>query len=93
MPAAHFRKVVRGVAVACGFDPAEFGEHSPRIGGATDVSDRLPLLLQAKGRWAGDIGQINARPKKRSLVAASRAMQRYGARDMEELHQAFAQPA
>ena len=93
MSMRHFRKVVRGVAAACGFDPSEFGGHSPRIGGATDVSDKSPLLLQAKGRWAGDIGRIYARLTKRGLVAASRAMQRRGARDMEELHQSFAQPA
>ena len=31
-----------------------------RIGGATDLADQgaSPLLLQAKGRWASDIGRI-----------------------------------
>ena len=93
MRLSHFRKVVRGVAAACGFDPKEFGTHSPRVGGGTDVGDESPLLLQAKGRWGGDLGKIYARLTQRGLVRASRAMQRRGAKDMEEIHAAFAQPA
>ena len=88
-----FKALVKRVAAGLGFDPAEFGAHSPRIGGATDISDKSPLLLQAKGRWAGDLGAIYSRLTRRGLVRASKAMQRRGGRDMEELHAAFAQPA
>lgn len=89
----QFAKFVKRVARTLRFDPKHFGAHSPRIGGATDVSDQSPLMLQAKGRWAGDIGKIYARLTRRGLVRQSRAMQRRGAKDMEEIYEAFAQPA
>jgi hypothetical protein len=88
-----FRKLVKDIAASLGFRRSEFGAHSPRIGGATDLGDESPLLLQAKGRWAGDIGKIYARLTRRGLVRASRAMQKRGAKDMEEIYDAFAQPA
>ena len=75
------------------FAKAEFGSHSPRIGGASDLGDESPLLLQAKGRWAGDLGAIYCRLTRRGLVRASRKMQKSSAVDMEELYEAFAQPA
>lgn len=93
MALAHYRKVVRRIAAALGFDPKHFGTHSPRIGGATDIGDESPLMLQAKGRWAGDLGKIYSRLTRRGLVRASRAMQHRGSRDMEEIHAAFSQPA
>lgn len=93
MTTGAFSRLVKKIAAALGFKPREFGAHSPRIGGATDIGDESPLLLQAKGRWAGDIGQIYARLTRRGLVRASRAMQRSNAKDMEEIYDAFAQPA
>jgi len=93
MAMPHFRKVVRRIAASLGFDPRDFGAHSPRIGGATDLGEKSPLMLQAKGRWAGDLGKIYARLTRRGLVRASRAMQHRGSRDMEEIHAAFSQPA
>ena len=51
------------------------------------------MLLQAKGRWAGDLGAIYCRLTRRGLVRASRKMQKSSAVDMEELYEAFAQPA
>jgi len=62
-------------------------------GGATDIGDSSPLMLKAKGRWAGDLGRLYARLTRRGLVAASRAMQKKSSRDMEELHADFVQPA
>ena len=88
-----FRGLVRSVAGALGFAKAEFGGHSPRIGGASDLGDESPLLLQAKGRWAGDLGAIYCRLTRRGLVRASHKMQKSSAVDMEELYEAFAQPA
>ena len=71
------------------------GAHSFRIGGASDLAEQgaSQLLLQAKGRWAGDLGKIYARLTRRGLVRASRAMQKRGSRDLEEIYEAFAQPA
>ena len=40
---------------------AEWGAHSARIGGATELASSgrcSPALLAAKGRWASDIGNI-----------------------------------
>ena len=90
---SFFRSLVKRVAQALGFAAADFGGHSPRIGGATDIGDRNPLMLQAKGRWAGDIARIYNRLTRRGLVKASRAMHTRGATDMEELYAGFAQPA
>ena len=88
-----FRKLVKRVAAALGYKEKHFGAQSPRIGGATDIGEGSPLLLQAKGRWAGDLGKIYARLTRRGLVRASRAMQKRGSRDLEEIYEAFAQPA
>ncbi|KAL1503442.1 hypothetical protein AB1Y20_011930 [Prymnesium parvum] len=58
-------------------DPHEWGAHSCRIGGATDLTSTgrvSPLLLQAKGRWASDIGQIYSRMTRRAQLAASELM-------------------
>ena len=62
------------------------GAHAYRIGGATDLADEgaCMSLLQAKGRWASDIGRIYAQMTRRAQLATSRAMQRRGdgSRDM-----------
>ena len=90
---SFFRNLVKRVAKALGFDPKLFGGHSPRIGGATDIGDINPLMLQAKGRWGSDIASIYNRLTRRGLVKASRAMHRHAAKDMEELYKSFAQLA
>ena len=89
------RQMARKIMRAAGQPRARVGAHSFRIGGATDLADQgaSPLLLQAKGRWASDIGRICARMTRRTQLAASRLMQERGGRDMEELLPAFAQPA
>ena len=78
---------------AAGQKSAKVGAHSFRIGGATELADQgaSQLLLQAKGRWASDIGRIYARMTRRAQLAASRLMQRRGGRDLEELFPSFAQ--
>ena len=75
---------------------AQWGAHSPRIGGATDLAatDKCsPALLAAKGRWASDIGNIYARMTRKSQLAASRLMQTARGRDLEELLPQFTQGA
>ena len=93
MNQSTFRNLVKRIASVLGFDPKHFGGHSPRIGGATDIGDRNPLMLQAKGRWGSDIAKIYNRLTRRGLVKASKTMQGSGARDMEELYSEFSQPA
>ena len=54
----------------------EWGAHSLRIGGATDLAaaGASPLLLQAKGRWSSDIGRIYSRMTRKCQLAASKLM-------------------
>ena len=96
LPPETLRKHVKKIARSLGFPKREFGLHSLRIGGATDLADKgaSPLLLQAKGRWSSDIGKIYARMTRRSQIAVSLLMQEgKGGRDLEELFPSFAQPA
>ena len=58
---AQLRKHVRDCAAAIGYPKRnQWGAHSGRIGGATDLASTgkaSELLLKAKGRWASDIGE------------------------------------
>jgi hypothetical protein len=84
-------KVVPAPVVA-----SQWGAHSCRVGGATDLASTgqaSALVLQARGRWASDIGKIYARLTRRASLAASRLMQQGSGRDLEELFPAFTQPA
>jgi hypothetical protein len=92
MKVGYFRALVRRLAEILGLPPLEFGAHSPRIGGATDIGDTNPLMLQAKGRWGSDIARIYARMTRRGLVKAGWAMHGKSSRDMEELHPSYVQP-
>ena len=96
MSGAQFRECVRDIA--CGIlrmgKRRQWGGHSPRIGGATDLASTgecSQLLLQAKGRWGSDIGRIYARMTRRSQLAASKLMQSAKGRDLEELMPDFVQ--
>ena len=92
----EFVKAIQAIAAALGLDPSLFNGHSCRIGGATDLIDAKgsPLLLQAKGRWAGDIGRIYARMTRRAQLSASKLIQRgKGGRDLEDIFPDFTQPA
>ena len=92
----EFSRMVKKIAAILGLDPELFGGHSCRIGGATDCADGggSPLLLQAKGRWASDIGKIYARMTLRAQLSASKLMQKgKGSRDLEDIFPDFTQPA
>jgi len=97
MQVRHLRAAIHRHVRALGYErPEEFGAHSARIGGATDLAatgKASELLLKAKGRWASDIGKIYSRLTRRALLAASRLMQRARGRDLEELFPTFTQPA
>lgn len=92
---AQLRKYVRDCAGVLGHTlRRQWGAHSARIGGATDLASTgkaSQLLLQAKGRWASDIGRIYARMTRRSQLAASRLMHDARGRDLEEIHPDFTQ--
>ena len=63
-----------------------------RIGGAIDVQPGGELLLQAKGRWASDIGKIYTRMTRRAQIAASDCMFGQNSPDLEEIFPGFAEP-
>ena len=97
MSVAQLRAFTRNCAARLGYPVrSQWGAHSGRIGGATDLASTgraSQLLLQAKGRWASDIGRIYARMTRRSQLAASSLMQKARGRDLEELFPRFAQGA
>lgn len=97
MTVSEMRKLVKERMKLLGYEQqAHWGAHSCRIGGATDLAaagNTSPLLLQAKGRWAGDIGRIYARMTRRGQIAASKLMQKAKGRDLEEIMGEFSQPA
>ena len=98
MTTARVRGIFRHIAQLLGFNPKHFGAHSGRIGGATDLAatgdPSVPILLQAKGRWASDIGKIYARMTRRTHLAASDLMFTGSTgRDLEEIMPTFVQPA
>jgi hypothetical protein len=98
MSTARVRAIYRHIAKLLGFDVKQFGAHSGRIGGATDLvatgNPSVPILLQAKGRWASDIGKIYARQTRRAHLAASDLMfTRSTGKDLEEIMPNFVQPA
>ena len=96
MSCSQFRQLVREIAhrvLRLGKEK-EWGAHSPRIGGATDLvatGRASVLLLQAKGRWGSDIGRIYARMTRRAQLASSRLMQTARGRDLEEILPGFVQ--
>jgi len=98
MTVGMVRALVRSRMRALGeTEMKHWGAHSCRIGGATDLSTApgtSALLLQARGRWASDIGKIYSRLTRQALLETSGMM--YGAkkgRDLEELLPSFVQPA
>jgi hypothetical protein len=97
MTVAHLREFTRECAAQLGYtERKQWGAHSARIGGATDLASTgkaSQLLLQAKGRWASDIGKIYARMTRRNQLAASRLMQRAKGRDLEDLIPGYVQAA
>ena len=93
---AQLRKHVRDCAAAIGYPMRkQWGAHSGRIGGATDLAatgKASELLLKAKGIGRRRIfGRIYARMTRRCQLAASRRMHQARGRDLEEIHSGFTQ--
>jgi hypothetical protein len=97
MSVEDVRNTIRSYAAAIGYtNPLEWGAHSARIGGATDLCSQgscSEVLLAAKGRWGSDIGKIYARMTRRAQLRASRLMQAARGRCVEELIPGFTQAA
>lgn len=60
---SQVRDVVRSVMAAAGRDPALFGAHSLRIGGASAAlaAGVPPALIRLMGRWSSDVYEIYTR--------------------------------
>jgi hypothetical protein len=95
MTTARFRAQNKRFATLLGWSPKEAGAHTPRIGGAIDYAGTghaSQLMLEAKGRWSGDIARIYARMTRRAHMAASDLMFEGAGRDLEELMPEFVEP-
>ena len=70
---ADVRMVVKVLMKSLGRDPARFGAHSLRIGGATAAlaAGMSPATIRAAGRWASDIYQLYTRLTRESVASVS----------------------
>ena len=57
-------QIIKRIMLAIGEDPAQFGTHSLRIGGATALfaaGAKYETAIRTMGRWASDIHRIYVR--------------------------------
>ena len=66
----HVRAVVKTLMASVGEDPALFGAHSLRIGGATAALAKgvPPVVIRAMGRWSSDIYEVYCRATEESVL-------------------------
>ena len=69
----RLRDEVRAVMAAAGRDPALYGAHSLRIGGATAAlaAGLSPASIRAAGRWSSEIYQIYCRLSRQSAAGVA----------------------
>jgi site-specific recombinase XerD len=84
----ELRDVVKAAMEAAGRDPARYGAHSLRIGGATAAlaAGVPPQLIRLLGRWSSDVYQIYCRM---SSQAAIQAGQQLASADVDALERGF----
>jgi hypothetical protein len=73
---AQVRTTVKAVMAAAGRDPARFGAHSLRIGGATAAlaAGVSPQAIRLMGRWSSDIYEIYCRMSIESALGVGQAI-------------------
>ena len=90
-------KFAKQIARAMELDEKEFGGHSFRIGGATDLADAggTAEQLRARGRWCGlELGWIYARDTVGQQIATADAICKSNHTvSLEEIVTGFTQPA
>ena len=96
-------RIVRDVAAAAGEDPADFGGHSLRVGGASDFRDLFDCstagleeaerVLKKRGRWRSDIAFIYTRASLATALEASARLAQVDGGDIEAAFSAWAEPA
>ena len=72
----ELRDMVKALMGSVGLDPARFGAHSLRIGGATAAlaAGVPPALIRIMGRWSSDVYEIYCRMSLQSAVGVGRAI-------------------
>ena len=72
----ELRDYVKALMAAIGLDPARFGAHSLRIGGATAAlaAGVPPALIRIMGRWSSDVYEIYCRMSVQSALGVGRAI-------------------
>ena len=97
-------RIVRDVAVAAGEDPADFGAHSLRVGGASDFRDLFDcstagleeaerVLKKQRGRWRSDIAFIYTRASLATALEVSARLAHVDGGEIEAAFSAWAEPA
>ena len=85
------------MATAIGIPPASVGGKLFRIGGATDLRDRLgeasQRVIKERGRWGTDVAYVYQRALLRDQLDASGAMADADAADLEAAVAGWVQPA
>ena len=100
---SDMRRIARAVAFAAGERPEDFGAHSFRIGGASDVKDLFDAsaagleeakrMLKKRGRWRSDIAFIYSRASLDVSLEMSVRLASVDGRDVEGAFAAWAEPA
>ena len=91
----YVRGLFKRAAKAIGLDPADYGGHSGRIGGATDhfAAGTPAIEIQIIGRWDSDIWQIYARQCVGTTLRCTRAAAANADVDLEAAREGYSQPA
>jgi hypothetical protein len=73
---AQVRAQVKAVMASAGRDPARYGAHSLRIGGATAAfaAGVSPSVIRLMGRWSSDIYEIYCRMSLESALGVGQAI-------------------
>ena len=91
------RQMGKRMATAIGIPPASVGGKLFRIGGATDLRDRLgeasQRVIKERGRWGTDVAYVYQRALLRDQLDASGAMADADAADLEAAVAGWVQPA
>ena len=85
---SELREVVKALMQSIGLDPARFGAHSLRIGGATAAlaAGVPPSMIRIMGRWSSDVYEIYCRM---SLQAALQVGSTISAAVVDSVEQGF----
>eukprot|EP00965_Chrysotila_dentata_P009679 315352-Pleurochrysis_carterae.AAC.1 len=94
---ATSRRLAKRMAAACGMDPDEFGGKRWRIGGTTDLPDRLgdgsAAATKQQGRWHSDVAEVYQRALLDHQLDASADLANSTGVDMEAAVEGWSQPS